>query len=285
LNGTNWRQKGDELIAVLSATAENEGMPVVIFLDEVPILVNRILKGTEGQFEDRKLIVDNFMSWLRDNALRHKHNVVFVITGSIGLEPVLRSAGLSGTLNAYHAFELGPWKDEIAEACLLALAKEKGFPLPVEVAAHMVAHLGCSIPHHVQMYFDHVRTAYVLDDKTGAVTQGFADEVYRKTMIGLRGHADLMHMEERLRLVLDDKLFELALNLLTETAVVGCLTPKASTSIVLALSATRRDLLETLGILEHDGYLRKEKDNLVFVSNLVRDWWKNRFGHAYTPAT
>src|SRR5271170_6764754 len=104
-------------------------------------------------------------------------------------------------------------------------------------------------------------------------------------MTGLRGHADLMHMEERLRLVLDDRLFELALTILTEAAVVGTLTSAASTSITLSLKAKREDLLETLSILEHDGYLKKSGDNFVYVSHLVRDWWKNRFGHGYSTST
>ena len=285
LNGSNWRQKGDELIGALASASEQARKPVVIFLDEVPILVNRILKGPAGNFAERRLITDNFMSWLRDNALRHRDQVVFVLTGSIGLEPVLRSAGLSGTINAFHAFELRPWKDDTAKACLLALAEEKALPLPEAVASHMIQKLGCSIPHHVQMYFDHVYTAYFLDDATGNVTTSLVDDVYTRTMTGLRGHAELMHMEERLRLVLDDGLFQLAITLLTETAVVGRLTPSASNSITTSLSAVRSDLLETLGILEHDGYLRKDGDDLVYVSHLVRDWWRNRFGHGYTPAT
>ena len=284
LSGDNWRDKGDELLSVLSSAARSSGKPVVLFLDEVPILVNRILKDPATDLAARKLKADQFMSWMRDNALRYKGSLVIVVTGSIGLEPVLRSAGLSGTINAFHAFELTPWKDDIATACLLALAREKSFPLPESIAAHMVSRLGCSIPHHVQMYFDHVMTAYILDDLSGDVTQALVDEVYEKRMTGLRGHAELMHMEERLRLVLDDRLFELALHLLTETAVVGQLTTAASAAIASILKATRTDLLETLAILEHDGYLRKSRKEFIYVSHLVRDWWKNRFGHGYTPA-
>ncbi|MDQ1354670.1 MAG: hypothetical protein QG657_4979, partial [Acidobacteriota bacterium] len=37
-------------------------------------------------------------------------------------------------------------------------------------------------------------------------------------------------------------------------------------------------------ILEHDGYLVKKKEGHVFISKLVRDWWKSRFGFQYTPA-
>jgi hypothetical protein len=283
LNSDNWQQKGDELMNVLAGAASTAKRPVVIFLDEVPILVNRILKSSDSDVADRKQAADRFMSWLRDNALRHKNNIVLVVTGSIGLEPVLRSAGLSGTLNAFHPFELAPWKDDIAKACLLALASEKKFPLADAVAEYMVQKLGCSIPHHVQMYFDHVRTTYIVEDREGPVTTEMAEEVYQGKMTGLRGHADLMHMEERLRLVLPDSLFDLALTLLTQTAVVGRLTAQASTVIASDLKAQRGELLDTLAILEHDGYLRGEGDDRVYISHLVRDWWRKRFGHGYTP--
>lgn len=284
LSGDNWQQKGDELVSMLAGVAENGKKPVVIFFDEVPILVNRILKDPAESPEARRASADKFMSWVRDNALRHKDHVVFVITGSIGLEPVLRTVGLSGTINALHAFELLPWSDEIAKACLLALSQEKGFPLPPAVALHMVSRLGCAIPHHVQMYFDQVRTAYVMEDKAGDVTIELVDAVYESNMTGLRGHADLMHMEERLRFVLNDHLFELALTILTEAAVVGRFTPAASAAITRTLKGKREDLLETLSILEHDGYLKKSGEDFVYVSHLVRDWWKKRFGYSYVPA-
>jgi hypothetical protein len=285
LNSTNWRQKGDELIGVLSEYSKEVRKPVVVFFDEVPILVNRLLHDeAAGSKAERRARADELMSWMRDNLIRHKSRVVFVVTGSIGLEPVLRSAGLSGTLNAFHSFDLRPWKDETAAACLLALALEKEFPLPTAVAAHMVKLLGSAIPHHVQLYFDHVFSSYVLDEAAGEVTVAYVDEVYSTRMIGLRGHADLMHMEERLRLVLTESRFCLALTLLTEAAAVGLLTVSASKSIVSSHRATNDDLLETLAILEHDGYLCKQADRFVFVSNLVRDWWRNRFGFGYCPA-
>lgn len=281
LTSSNWSQKGDELIAVLARVADETSKPVVVFLDEVPILVNRILKESPGDFATRKLAADNFMSWIRGNLIRHGGRVVFVVTGSIGLEPVLRSAGLSGTLNAFHPFELAPWKSEVATDCLLALALEKEFPLPKAVAEHMVQKLGCAIPHHIQTFFDHVRTSYILDEQKGDVTVEQVNDVYTKKMTGLQGHADLMHMEERLRLVLEDKRFQLALALLTQAAITERLTPAATKIISAKAVATRDDLLETLGILTHDGYLKAHGEDFVFVSRLVRDWWKNRFGHGY----
>ncbi len=40
---------------------------------------------------------------------------------------------------------------------------------------------------------------------------------------------------------------------------------------------------EILWILEHDGYLTQTSDGYTFVSNLLRDWWKNRYQMLFTP--
>ena len=41
-------------------------------------------------------------------------------------------------------------------------------------------------------------------------------------------------------------------------------------------------LREILSILEHDGYLRQPTTNeYVFVSKLLKDWWKARFGFTF----
>ena len=57
-----WRQKGDEVCAAL---AKNE-RPVVLALDELPILVNRMLKDHDHRITPQgKQNVDEFLSWLR----------------------------------------------------------------------------------------------------------------------------------------------------------------------------------------------------------------------------
>jgi hypothetical protein len=104
-------------------------------------------------------------------------------------------------------------------------------------------------------------------------------------MLGIRGHVELSHLEERLKTVLGPKLDLLALDLLTESAVAGFLTPEAATILARRQFGDdwRSQLLEVLSILEHDGYLHNQDGNYVFVSRLLREWWKARFEFAYVP--
>ncbi len=281
----DWQAKGDRLFETLAA-AERD---VVVFFDEVPILVSRILHGDDFLITpERRKETDAFMSWLRDNCIRHRGKVRVVVTGSIGIEPLLRRAGLSATLNVLTPFELGPWDRETAIGCLEALANGYGLEFQPEAIETLLDHLGVCIPHHVQLFFDNLyRNARLR--KLATIDSSLVDEVYESNMLSIRGHAELSHLEERLKQVLGPHLHPLALDLLTEAAVSLELTPTAALALAREHIADddkpEDEIREILGILEHDGYLERDPaGGYAFVSKLLRDWWFAHFGFAFTPA-
>ena len=153
IDAGNWRQKGDE---VLAALAESD-RPVVLAIDELPILVNRLLKGADHRITpERRRAADEFMGWLRKNGQAHRGRVCLILAGSVSLEPILVQAGLSAHANIYSPFDLKPWDDETAAGCLAALAQTYGLELPLDVRREMCRLLRCQIPHHVQQFFDHL---------------------------------------------------------------------------------------------------------------------------------
>jgi uncharacterized protein len=279
----NWIAKGDQLLSILAGSEK----PVVLFLDEVPILVNRILKDEDGNVAaDGKKLADSFMSWLRDNSIRHQGKLRIVLSGSIGLGPILNQAGLSATLNTFRPFDLKPWEEETSIGCLNALAEEYGVLLHEDAAQIIVRKLGCGIPHHVQMFFN-----YIYDKCKRRGRMDFfpdeVEEVYHSEMLSVRGHAELTHYEERLKLVLGKERFSLAIEMLTESAVAGKLNAEALEALRanyqfkdMTAAQVQREILQ---VLEHDGYLMGGTEGYVFVSKLVRDWWKRRYEAFYTP--
>jgi len=87
-------------------------------------------------------------------------------------------------------------------------------------------------------------------------------------------------------MVLGTDLLPLALDMLSEAAIAGCLSREALQAFQQEyafphFTAVEAEM-EILEILEHDGYLRKSPHGFVFVSNLVRDWWHKRFGMFFT---
>jgi uncharacterized protein len=283
LTSANWVEKGDSLLSIL---AESE-LPVLLLIDEVPLMVNRMLKGENFRITpERKAKVDEFMSWLRKNSLEHQGKIRIVLSGSIGFEPILHQAGLSATINNFQPFDLKPWNERTATGCLQALAAEYGIQFKNDAEAEMVRRLGCCIPHHVQMFFTHV---YDRCKRRGRM-EFYPDEVndiYESEMLGIRGHAELTHYEERLKLVLGPELFTLALEMLTETAVTGCLTRESLAALQKGCEFGERNVQdaseEILRVLEHDGYIKAGKGEFLFESYLLQDWWKKRYGYFHVP--
>ena len=277
LSKANWKEKGDQLLDILAS----EDRKVILMLDEVPILVNRMLKGHDYKITpERRGEVDEFMSWLRKTSIEHEGRISFVISGSIGLEPVLRQAGLSATINHILPYELRPWDDETTNGCLEALANEYEITFEDGATAAIAEKLGCCIPHHVQMFFVHIHEMCIREESTRCTIEDVKN-VYDTYMLGTRGHAELTHYEERLRLVVGLEKFSLAIEMLTEAAVVGHLSKEAigllGKEYTFEDCSTTEVQKELIWIMEHDGYLVQNKKGYVFQSNLLRDWWKR--GH------
>ncbi|MBI5119328.1 ATP-binding protein [Candidatus Poribacteria bacterium] len=281
----NWKAKGENLLCALGECEK----PVAIFIDEVTLLVNRILKGADHRITSERLqLADEFMSWFRESSIKHKGTIRIVLTGSIGLEPILRQAGLSGTVTTFTPFELKPWDTDTAEGCLQALANGAGVTFEEGAKERVLEKLGCFIPQHVQMFFEHIydncrckgNMECSRDDVLG---------VYNDRMLSTRGHAELAQLEERLGWVLGEELFPLALELLTEAAVTGHLSMDSARILLRGYEFKNRrpnDVLrEIMDILEYDGYLSRAPTGFAFKSTLIRDWWDGRHRLFFIPAS
>ena len=279
----NWRHTGDQIFAAL---ADNE-QQVVLALDELPILVNRLLKGDDYRITpERRRAADEFLSWLRKNGQEHLGEISLILSGSVSLEPILQQAGLSAHANIFSPFDLKPWDEKTASDCLRALAETCGLDLPQDVREAMCKRLRCQIPHHVQRFFDVLhedlrrasRKAASLDD---------VQRVYESDMLGVRGQMDMPHYEGRLRMVLSDEGCRVALDLLTEAAVDSILS-RAAIMRHRDRQAADSDPVpidDILHVLEHDGYFEKHEGGYRFISGLLEDWWRTRYGRSRTSAS
>jgi hypothetical protein len=283
----DWQAKG---IAVLEALAGAD-LPVVLALDELPVMVNRMLRPKANRITDEsKRQTEVFLSWLRKAMGKYQGRIRWVVCGSIGLEPILSQCGLNHTIGHMRSFHLSPWEDDVADGCLQALANDSNIVLSNAVRRKMLDLLGCNIPQYVQMFFGYMKDYCLLKNVTHPGVQE-AQAVYDRYMLSTRGHAELADLEERLHRVLGQELIVLALDLLTEAAVEGELTGPAATALtewnqaLFQPMAPRHALRLVMGVLEHDGYLTSNgTKEYKFVSNLVRDWWKRRFQSGHTPA-
>ena len=284
MDAGNWQRSGDQ---AFDALAQND-IPVVLAIDELPILVNRMVKGHDYQITpERRRVADEFLSWLRRNGQAHRGRISLVVSGSIGLEPILKQAGLSAQANIFSPFELHPWSHEVSVNCLGALASNYDLDLPENVRREMCRRLRCCVPHHVQQFFDSIHE-HLRRDGRNAATIDDVEMVYERDLLSVRGQIDLEHYEVRLRMALGTESYRTALDLLTEAAVNdGLLTHEAIQLHIAAASSSQSDELvpieDILYSLEHDGYLGRQKEGYRFVSGLLQDWWLARHGQFFTP--
>lgn len=264
----DWRESGSQILKDLTRPG-----PVVLLLDELPILLVRLLR-------DGRERAEMFLSWLR-RACQETPDLRIVITGSIGLHPIAARAGLSGTLNHYNPFVLEPWTPAVAMECLDALAGDQvawGDGAREEV----VDCLGECIPFHVQLVFQSI-SEDAGRRKASVVSAADVRRVYAQRVLSTHGHIELAHMEERLRYAVRPEHHELTLDLLTEAAVNAPLTAERAARMAATTLSTDpvRGLHDILLVLEHDGYLQRTGAAWTFPSRLLRDWWKGRYAAFY----
>lgn len=278
LNSGNWRRHGERLFR---HCAEHD-KPVLLVVDELPIFLKRMLNrdGDPGR-------VDEFLSWLR-GALQipGEDSPVLIVSGSIGLEPLVRRLGIPDRINYLYPIRLGPWDRATSIACFERLADSDGLPVAAGVAEAVYDALGIGIPHHVQSFFARLSDFAAMEEREG-ITVADVDRVYRTALLGPPGQNDLVHYETRLKEALDDESHSLAMEILAEAALQETFTPNARHRLEALYSKVMEGaphrIADTLDVLVHDGYLEPGGDGHRFPSRLLRDWWATRFHDHRVP--
>ena len=278
LHAGNWRQLGERL---LRHCADHEA-PVLLVIDELPIFLKRMLHD-DG---DAKR-VDEFLSWLRGaiQALGDQ-GPVFIVSGSIGLQPLVHRLGIPDRINHFYPIRLHPWDRTTSVACFKRLAAAEGLRIEEGVTDAVYDALGLGIPHHVQSFLARIRDFATLRG-TRAVTVDDVRHVYRTGLLGPFGQNDLVHYETRLKDGLDDETFSIAMETLAEAATRNVFTPRARRCLEDQYEALVTDIrgrvADAIEVLVHDGYIEDSENGHRFPSRLLQDWFAARFRDHHVP--
>ena len=278
LNAGNWRDHGERL---LRGCAQHDRR-VLLVIDELPIFLKRMLRAEDGATR-----VETFLSWLR-GVLQgiDSGSPVLIVSGSIGLMPLVQRLGIPDRINYLDPIRLGPWSREASIECFDRLAESTSLAVDDGVPGAVYDALGIGIPHHVQSFFARLRDFAVMENRD-RVTVADVESVYRTGLLGPSGQNDLAHYETRLRDGLDDDSRSIAMEILAEAATQGSLTARARTRLGELYSRVMADahgrVTEVLDVLVHDGYLEASGGDYGFPSRLLRDWWAARFRDHHVP--
>lgn len=278
LDAASWRRYGEQLIR---DCAEHEGS-VLLVIDELPIFLKRMLRD-DGHMRR----VDQFLSWLR-GVLQSidDGSLVLIVSGSIGLRPLVQRLGIPDRINHLDPFRLGPWDRATSVECFNLLANSYRLPIENGVADAVYEALGIGIPNHVQSFFARLRDFATMQQRD-KVTVKDVSEVYRTVLLGPAGQNDLVHYETRLREGLEEESYSIAMEILAEAATQGVFTAGARRHLEQLYDAVLNDapvsIADALDVLMHDGYLQAAGDGYRFPSRLLKDWWSARFRNHHTP--
>ena len=209
LNAGNWRAHGERL---LRACAQHDKR-VLVVIDELPIFLKRMLRVRGGATR-----VEGFLSWLRGvfQGLGGD-SPVLMVSGSIGLMPLVQRLGVPDRISYLEPFRLGPWSREASVTCFNRLAASASLPVEDGVAGSVYDALGIGIPHHVQSFFARLRDSAVMENRD-RVRVTDLDRVYSTGLLGPSGQNDLAHYETRLHDGLDEDSGAIAMEILAEAA-------------------------------------------------------------------
>ena len=278
LNDGNWQRHGEQLLH----DCASQDKRVLLVIDEVPIFLKRMLHrdGNTNRVEE-------FLSWLRSvvQSLGDK-SPVLILSGSIGLDPLVRRLGLSDRINHLFRTRLGPWNRETSIECFDRLARSHGLRVENGVSGAVYDSLGIGIPHHIQSFFARLRDFAKLQGRD-LITVLDVGEVYQTELLGPSGQNDLVHYETRLKDAMDEESHSIAMEILAETATRDVFTQDARRSLETGYSklidgASER-VADALEVLVHDGYLEAVGDTYRFPSHLLKDWWHARFRGHHLP--
>ena len=273
--GREWDRAADQLQARLASLPTAEAN-LLIIVDELPLLVSRMLRTAERK-HDAEMLLSRLRHWRQAPELCGK--VRTLVGGSIGLEGVLRRAGLSGLINDLAPFHLNSWERPTAAEFLKALGNDYDFRLGDGSVARILDLLRDPVPYHVQLFFSALR-----DDCRGEssrVSPGMIDRCFEDRLAGASGTAHLDHYAERLESAFDEREHE------TARGILGRACRREDGASFAELGDLRQrsgqTYLSVLRDLEADGYVRHEDDRLKFRSNLLRKWWRKYHDRGGAP--
>lgn len=268
--GREWKHAADQLRSRLTSLP-HAGTNLLIIIDELPLLVSRMLRVPE-----RKRDAEHLMSLLRNwrQAPDLRGRVCTLIGGSIGLEGVLRRAGLSGSINDLAPFRLDSWDRPTATKFLGELGRSNDFPLDDVSVAQMLDLLLDPVPYHVQLFFSALRDSS--KGQLSSISPEVIQQSFSNRLAGASGTAHLDHYSARLEIALDERENETAREILGR----ACRREDGAAFSDIEDLRSRHEptYLSVLRDLDADGYIKREDGRLKFRSNLLREWWRKYHG-------
>jgi AAA+ ATPase superfamily predicted ATPase len=261
----DWTVFADHLLAQLEA--EKDGKSWLFLVDEIPIFTKALLEKSGPEK------THDFLYTLRN--LRQKHpKVIWLYTGSIGMDTVARRSGLEGALVDMEIYPLEPFSPKTAADFLAHIAKKNQYTFTVEAIDIVLNRLGWLSPYYLEKVAEAACDKVVDNQQISVEAANLAAdsllELARRTYWSTwREHLDKNFPDPE------------RTHLFTILAEIAHAPTTANIDLLLtALNRVGEPIGEKvlrgyLDTLEADGYLLADdsRSQYHFRMNLLREWW------------
>jgi len=265
--GSNDNINYREMLSDLLRSPMNENSKLIIMLDEFPETLENIIDD-EGTNAGKHFLQVN-RELRQDPEINDK--VVFIYTGSIGLENIVSRLNLIKTINDLSRLKIPPLKTDEAKQFISLLLQNIEFNLSEELIDYILQKIEWLIPFYVQLIIDELRNIW-RDGNLKAITKEAIDMAFNE-MLEQRQHFE--HWHTRIRATAKGKEYNFIKELLNLISINFKITSNEIYNLAVKydLTAISKDITASL---EYDGYINNndDKDIYRFNSPILKMWWR-----------
>ncbi|NKN37419.1 ATP-binding protein [Agrobacterium sp. a22-2] len=262
-----------EFAETLVAALDDDGRPAAIIIDEVAYF---FLHLAEQNAKD----ANAFAYQMRAMQGRYK-NVRWLLTGSIGLDPVARRYGLQGAFVDLETFILDPFTAAEARSFLRDGAIQEAlthkFDASDEDFDYLFQELGWLAPFYLKLVANAVRPSGYAQTNGNAIAgrQDFDDAFTTLLQPNRRSEFAIWreHIDKNLP-ASDSRLASEILSRISQDSDGETFDTLLASLATNAEPKSRGELRDIIAILVNDGLVSKVDDRYRFRSGLVRRYWK-----------
>jgi uncharacterized protein len=244
------------------------GEHLVIMIDEFPKTLENILNRKSKEEALRFLQI--FRDLVHNPKISGK--VQFLLTGSIGLPPIVKKLNGLHLITMLNVIEVPPLSTEEASNLLLQILAHYKVEISTEAVETVLKEIDWLIPFHVQLAAQEIIDVYETEEKTidnALVMKAFAQILHHRNSIYFEIYL------ERLKKNLETPDYKFANKLLDRIANKDFI-DKADTHNLAVFHEVTDTYKATLESLVYDGYINNHDDvnHYRFNSSIFKLWWK-----------
>lgn len=262
-----WQLQKEDVYKQLANLLDHD-KPMLIFMDEVTVLLSNIIKQEDGHAN-----LTSLLHWLRALRIESKSKIRWILCSSVGIENFTHTHRISNTINDVSGYYLKSFDPETSKDMLQKLGDDNGLVLHAEIQEEIVRKLSFCLPYFLQIIFEKINYLHQVEQLILGV------EIVETAYRALIEEDHFNTWDERISKQYGD-LSSFAFVLLKHVCKEQGGSKRESLVNILAAQNTEEAenvVSNLLYMLKNDGYLMEENRLYQFRSPLLRDFWFNRF--------